>query len=191
MIDKLYEKYFQKSKSFLYPALGIGRKSPFQPENTYIAIADKIGAEEMRLICTFKDNDSTEFLDFENQMLIGNPLFVEKLVSTHGLLLYVFDFQIYQADWFKFLIGRYSQLSNVLKRAIKYYYGENSSEYTYMETYLYPEEHYEEYAELLQISPDTLKSVGELCNSWDIDKEILKIPLEDLAVSTVDGSFAG
>lgn len=191
MISKLYEKYFQKSKSFLYPALGISRRSKFHPDNTYLSIEGRIGAEEMKLVCTFPDNSSTEFLDFESQMLLGNPLFLEKLVSLHGTLVYVFDFQIYQSDWFKFLTGKYSKLSNVLKRAIKHYYGEDSSEYSYMETYLYPEEHYEEYAELLGVSPGTLAGVGELCNSWDMEKEILKIPLEDLVVSPIDGSFAG
>lgn len=190
MIDKIHEKYFQKSKSFLYPALGISRTSKFHPDNTFISIDGKIGAEEMKLICKFKNNDSTEFLNFESQMLLGNPLFSEKLISSHDqILYYVFDFKIYQSDWFYFLTGKYSKLSNVLKRAIKHYYGEESSEYLYIETYLYPEKYFEVYARLLDIHVDEIKAIGELCNSWNMDKEILKIPLEDLVVSNTDSSF--
>ena len=54
MIDKLYSKYFQKSRSFLYPVLGIKKKSSVIPSGTYVSIKDKIGPEDMKLICTFK-----------------------------------------------------------------------------------------------------------------------------------------
>jgi hypothetical protein len=179
MIDKLYGKYFQKSKSFLYPALGIKKTSYKLPSNTYLSFEGKIGLEDIKLICTFDEDDSEGFKSFESEMLIGNPLFLEK-IQVKDSNLYIFDLQIYEADWFNFVLGRYSKLSSHLKRAIKTYYGEKSSEYKYIETYLYPSEHFETYAKLLNVDINLLKEVGELCNGYDCKKETLKIPVEDL-----------
>jgi hypothetical protein len=94
--------------------------------------------------------------------------------------LYIFDLEIYQADWFNFILGKYSKLSAHLKRAIKTYYGEKSAEYKYIETYLYPEKYFETYAKLLNINVDILIKGGELCNPSDLEKETLKILVEDL-----------
>jgi hypothetical protein len=77
-------------------------------------------------------------------------------------------------------MGRYSKLSNVLKRAIKNYYGENSSEYKYIESYLFPDRYFENYAKLLDVEASVLKKVGELCDPCDLDKEKLKIPVDNL-----------
>jgi hypothetical protein len=95
MIDKLYGKYFQKSKSFLYPALGIKRTSSTMPSGTYVSLNGKIEPEDVKLICTFQQTDSEEFKIFEEQMLLSNPLFVEK-ISIKDYNLYVFDLEIYQ-----------------------------------------------------------------------------------------------
>jgi hypothetical protein len=179
MIDRLYGKYFQKSRSFLYPALGIKRTSNTLPSGTYLSIDGKVGAEEMKLICSFPHNESEGFKSFEEQMLTGNPLFIEK-IRVKDYNLYIFDLEIYQADWFNFIVGKYSKLSAHLKRAIKTYYGEKSAEYKYIETYLYPEKYFETYSKLLDVKVDTLINVGELCNPWDLEKETLKIPVEDL-----------
>jgi hypothetical protein len=77
-------------------------------------------------------------------------------------------------------MGKYSKLSNVLKRAIKNYFGPNSSEYKYIDTYLYPEEYYETYATLLNVDIDMIISTKELCNPCDMEKENLKLPKEYL-----------
>lgn len=179
MIDKLYGKYFQKSRSFLYPALGIKKGSYITPSGTYISLAGRVEPEDVKLICTFRDDQSEGFKSFENQMLLTNPLFVEK-IRIKDFNLYVFDLEIYQADYFNFLMGKYSKLSAHLKKAIKSYYGENSAEYKFIETYLYPEKYFDTYAKLLNIDVSLLKKVGELCDPCDLDKEILKIPVEDL-----------
>ena len=179
MIDKLYGKYFQKSKSFLYPALGIKRTSSTMPSGTYVSLNGKIEPEDVKLICTFQQTDSEEFKIFEEQMLLSNPLFVEK-ISIKDYNLYVFDLEIYQSDYFNFLLGKYSKLSAHLKRAIKSYYGDKSAEYKYIDTYLHPEKYFEVYAKLLDIDVETLKASGELCNPCDLDKETLKVPKEDL-----------
>jgi len=179
MIESLYSKYFQKSKSFLYPALGITKKNKISPIGTYISIKGKIGPEEMRLICVFKTSDDEEYKDFESQMLLSNPLF-EKHIETKGYKIYIFNMEMYKHDWFSFLLGKYSQLSSVLKKAIRHYYGEKSSEYKYIDTYLYPEKYFELYSKLLAVDIKILKSTGELCSACDLEKETLEIPKEDL-----------
>lgn len=179
MIQKLYSKYFQKSKSFLYPALGIKKIGKTMPSGTYISLEGKIGAEEMKLICTFKNSEAEDFKVFEQQMLISNPLFVEK-IQIKDYNIYIFDMEIYQNDWFNFILGKYSKLSNVLKKAIKTFYGDKSSEYKIIETYLFPNKYFEDYAELLEIDVETLEKIGELCDPCDLEKETLKIPEKDL-----------
>ena len=179
MIEKLYSKYFQKSRSFLYPALGIKKNAQVSPMGTYICIKEKIEPEDIKFICTFKKDTSDTFIKFENQMLLSNPLFEQK-IEAKDRNIYVFDFEIYKKDWFNFIMGKYSQLSPVLKRAIKSYYGENSSEYKFIETYLYPEKYFETYSKLLEIDVETLMNIGELCDPCDLEKETLKIPIENL-----------
>jgi len=179
MIESLYTKYFQKSRSFLFPALGIKRTSNFSPSGTYVSLEGLIQPEDIKLICAYKEDSSEGFRIFEEQMLLSNPLFVQVL-HIRDYNLYVFDFQTYTDDWFNFILGKYSKLSNVLKRAIKVYYGENSSEYQYIETYLYPEKFFDVYAKLLDVDVRTLKKIGELCDACDLTKENLKIPVGDL-----------
>jgi hypothetical protein len=77
-------------------------------------------------------------------------------------------------------MGKYSKLSTVLKRAIKNYYGDKSSEYKYIETFLYPEKYFTLYAKLLDVDVKTLQETGELCDPCDMEKENLKIPVADL-----------
>jgi hypothetical protein len=179
MIDSLYTKYFQKSRSFLYPALGIKRTANFSPSGTYIGIEGLVEPEDMKLVCAFKEDDSSGFKIFEEQMITTNPLYVQTL-SIQDYNLYVFDYETYANDWYSFLLGKYSKFSPVLKKAIKTYYGEASGEYRYIESYLFPEKFYDTYAKLLDVDVSTLKKVGELCDPCDLEKEKLKIPVGDL-----------
>jgi len=179
MIDSLYTKYFQKSRSFLYPAMGIKRTAHHSPSGTYIALDGLVGPEEMKLICSFREDLSEGFKSFEEQMLISNPLYFST-VHIQEYNLYLFDFSGYQNDWFNFIMGKYSKLSNPLRKAVKLFYGESSVEYKYMESFMQPEKYYDVYAKLLNVSVDMLKQVGELCDPCDLEKETLKIPVEVL-----------
>lgn len=181
MIDSLYTKYFQKSRAFLFPALGIKRTSNYTPSGTYLSVEGLVSPEDIKLVCSFPDDESEGFKAFEQAMLLSNPLFLE-VIPIQGYKLYVFDFQIYKADWFNFIMGKYSKLSAVLKRAIKNYYGDKSSEYKYIETFLYPEKYFTLYAKLLDVEVKTLQETGELCDPCDMEKENLKIPVADLEI---------
>ena len=182
MITKLYGKYFQKSRSFLYPALGI-KRGKFLPLGTYISIEGLVNPEDMKLVCSFKDDKSSEFKSFEELMLVSNPLFIEK-IKIKDVNLYIFSLEIYKNDYFYFLVGKYSKFSNPLKKAIRLYYGDKSAEYSFIETYLYPEKYFDLYSKLLDVEITTLEDLGELCDIFDMEKETLKIPTEDLEVLT-------
>lgn len=182
MIDSLYIKYFQKSRSFLYPILGIKKASYFKPEGTYVALNDTIQPVDVKLIVSFKRDSSDDFRKFEQKMLFGNPLF-KQVIEAQDHRLYVFDYTVHENDWFNFLLGKYSRLSPTLKNAIRDYYGEQSKEYEYIKTYLYPSEYFSQYASLLDIDEDVLKDIGELCDPCDLEKETLKIPVELLEKS--------
>lgn len=179
MIDKLYGKYFQKSKTFLFPALGIKKNVKFTPIDTYISLGSLITADEMKLIVSYKHIDSEEFQTFEKEELLSNPLF-NQMILIEDYNLYVFDFDKYKQDWTNFLLGKYSKLSTVLKRAIKTYYGQTSTQYQYVDTYLYPAEYYELYAKLLGVELEIIEKAAELCDPVDLEKENLKISIKDL-----------
>jgi len=179
MIKSIYSRYFQKSRSFLYPALGIKKNDRFKPKATYLAIKGLIEPEDVKFVCTFDKNDSDAFKYFEAKMLLENPLFSEK-IPMDDYNIYVFDYEVYTNDWFNFILGKYSKLSSVLKRAIKSYYGESSSEYSYIDTYLNPKEYFDVYSELLNVDVESLKEIGELCDPCDMEKETLEISVECL-----------
>ena len=155
-MNKLYSDYFQKSKSFLYPLLGVKKTNANSPLNTYISIEGYISADEIKLICTFKNDKSDRFIDFENNILLSNPLFENKY-QIKDYNIYIFNLEIYKEDFFNFILGKYSKLSTILKRAIKTYYGETSAEYKIIETYLNPEKYFELYAKLLDVDVKLLK----------------------------------
>lgn len=180
-MNSIYSKYFQKSRSFLYPILGIKKSSTISPLGTYIALEGIFTADETKLICSYKQDDSKEFIEFEEQMLITNPLFYKK-IEVGDYKLYIFDLKLYESDWFNFILGKYSKLSSIFKKAIKSYYGEKSAEYKYMETYLFPEKHFDNYAKILDVDVDDLKMIGELCDPCDLDKETLKVEIKNFEV---------
>ena len=183
MIDKVYAKYFQKSRSFLYPVLGIERTATFSPTGSFISIPGYIEPEDMKLVVTFKKEESEEFKTFENEMLLGNPLF-SNCISVEDYNIYIFNFDIYQKDWFNFILGKYSLLTGTIKKAIKAYYGETSNEFKYMDTYLNPQKYFGVYASLLNVSKNVVSEVGELCDPCDLEKESLTIPIKDLECLT-------
>lgn len=181
MIEKLYTKYFQKSKSFLFPMVGVRKTVAYPPVETYMALEGRVTPDDMVLVVLYKRNDSEGFIAFEKKMLTSNPMFLSKL-QTETHVVYLFNFQMHQNDWFNFLLGKYSKLSASFKNAIKLYYGDNSKGYSYMESYLFPQKYFDKYSELLGVDVDILKAIGELCDGCDLEKETLKIPVEDFVV---------
>ena len=183
MIKDLYKEYFQKSKTFLFPALQIARTSSIQVSATYISWEGMYKPEDRKLVVVYEDTDSPAFLAFETKVLKSNPLFFTQFKAKDGKSIYVFDYSVIKDDWDHFLMGKYSKLSKELKKSILSFYGKKSPEYDYIASYLLPEDFFVLYAQLLDVHISILEAVGELCSVYDLEKETCKISVELLESS--------
>lgn len=180
MIKTLYVDYFQKSKVFLFPVLGISKKSYEAPSQTFIQWENMYGIDDRVLICIYEDILSEAFIAFERDVLSSNPMLLTSRVTKDGRAIYVFDMSKIGEDWDMFIAGKYSKLSGILKDAISSYYGRKSKEYLYVASFLYPFDFYHTYAELLDIEVEILEQVVELCDIYDAAQETCRITANDL-----------
>ncbi len=180
-MKKLYREYFQKSKVFLYPLLGIKKGVRFVPVQTYISWNDIYPKDKNKLLCfyTVEEKWIKEFEMFAELFLTTNVLFDEMHKIGNLDFLYIFDLGTYKRDINKFKIGKYSKFTKRTKEIIMKFFGETGTISEYIESYLYPEFYYEDYSEILNVEMNDLKKVGELCSKPDLDKEDFK---KDLAI---------
>jgi hypothetical protein len=179
VIDALYRKYFQKSKIFLYPLLGIKRGTSVVPSETYLAWNKKVNSEDMKLVCAYTIRTDQEFIQFEKNILLKHNR-VHDMVRIDDKLVITFNFSDLNDDWSCFLEGKYSKMNLNTKRKILEFFDKRSGNYAYVESYLFPEKHFETYAKILGVDTEILKSVGELCDKPDLEKEKLLIEVADL-----------
>jgi hypothetical protein len=83
-------------------------------------------------------------------------------------------------DWLYFIEGKYSKIHASVKKRILNYFNNNSANFIYVESYLFPNKFYEEYANILNVNVDLLISVGELCTKPDLEKETLLVEIKKL-----------
>ena len=178
-INALYRKYFQKSKIFLYPLLGI-KKGNIVPSETYLSWNDSYGPEDAKLICVYDSDYTSTFLNFEENVLLKHNRLCDHVRLNPNLTICTFDFSDLKDDWMLFIDGKYSQMNDLIKRKILTYFEKNSGNYVYIQSYLYPKKYMSKYAELLDVPIDLLESVGELCDKPDLEKEKLLIEVADL-----------
>lgn len=180
VINALYGKYFQKSKIFLYPILGIKRGTSVIPEETYLSWNNQYNPEDMKLICLYKTRKDAEYKSFEANTLLKHTRLYDYIKINETTSVFIFDFYDLQNDWNKFLIGKYSKIENTTKNKILGFFEKNSGNYVYVHSFLYPLKWYDRYAELLDVQPELLKSVSELCSLPDLEQENLLIKVADL-----------
>jgi hypothetical protein len=179
-LKKLPKEYFQKSRIFLYPTLGIRKGSNITPEETYIAWEEFVTPKDRKLICVYKSQDTDEYKAFERSKLINNKRFDNIMQTVDNRSIYIFSFENDSVDFDNFINGKYSSLSPTFKKIIEEYYGKSSVSYEFVMSYLYPEDYFKIYSEILNVDINLLKSVGELCAPVDVDKETLKLSIEDM-----------
>ncbi len=170
MMNDIYRKYFQKSFTFLYPLLEIVKKK-YKPSQTYIEWESVYTKENRKLICIYKREDSTEWCEFEREELINHPMLDYCLPLDDNKVVYVFDFNIYKEDYDNFLKGKYSRFSTLAKKLLTSFYGIHTPEWVYIESYVFPEVYFDKYAEILGVDVELLKITGELCETYDCEKE--------------------
>jgi hypothetical protein len=180
VIKSLYKDYFQKSRVFLYPALGITRGVSVTPIETYVSWKDYYAKEDGKLICLYHLRSDEEFRKFEKSKLLGNNLFHDFKQVDQNKGVYVFDFSGLRHDWDCFLKGKYSQMTPDQKRRIKDYIGRTSPHAPYVESFLNPDKYYKLYAEMMHVHEQVLRDVGELCTIPNLESETLEISVISL-----------
>lgn len=184
ILKKLYNRYFQKSKSFLFPILGFKRKMSFPPRQTYVAWKNYYVPQDCRLMVSFDIGlDTPEWQKFLKDRLYTHEFFSEHIASTEHYVntqgkpckravdIIVFDLSFHSEDVHNFLKGKYSLLSDNLKTVIRNYYGYQSPEWAHMESFVFPEKHYPQYANLLDVEEELLREGVELCEQYNAEKE--------------------
>lgn len=171
-MEELYKEYFQKSKTFLYPLLGFSRVYQPMVKEVFLSWDGYTKLEDKHLICVFKKNDSEKWSNFEINNLMTHPLLIESIAINDNKVIYIFDFSVpgYVEDFDLFIKGKYSKLSINAKKHIAKYFGINTPEWVYIESFIHPAKYYKIYSKLLGIDVDHLKD-GELCSFFDSDKE--------------------
>ncbi len=172
-IQSIYNRYFQKSKVFLYPLLGLKRGNSVIPSETYLAWDPYYIPEDMKLVCLYHPNKSNEYENYEKKYLIKHTRLCDiKDIDKHAKL-FIFDFSDLKDDWENFMNGKYSKISEKTKSKVLGFFEKGSPNQIYMKSYLHPEKYFNDYAECLDVDTDFLESVGELCAKPDLEKETL------------------
>ena len=189
-ITTLYDKYFQKSKIFLYPLLGIKRGTSVVPDETYISLENnEITSEDMKLVTLYKVRKDSMYKNFIDKVLLKHPRMTEQWIIDENKTVFVFDFCDLEDDWHHFINGEYSKMSSDVKKKINSFFEKNSGNALYVNSYLYPVNHFNNYAKILDVSPELLKQVGQLCDKPDLKKETLvleKANLENINDSKIN-----
>jgi len=179
-LNALYKKYFQKSKIFLYPLLDIKRGSCAVPTETYICWEGNYSPEDMKLVCVYHTKNDPEYIEFEKNVLLKHNRLFDYSKIDSSTSIFIFDFSDFSEDWEHFVAGRYSRINPVLKRKILNYFDDNSANHIYVNSYLFPEKFFEQYARILDVTVELLQSVGELCDKPHVKRENLMIEVADL-----------
>lgn len=190
MIKSLYkgpnnERYFQKSRVFLYPVLETKRNTQIKsivPISSYISWEGHYSPEDMKLICSFYLRNDEGFKLFEKNMLLRHPQFFDFKECEDGIGVYIFDFSKFSLDWNFFLMGKYSKMGPVVKERIKNYYNANNSNAVWVDSFINPNKYYEIYSRLLNVEVSTLKG-GELCDCPDFTREHLNLLVKEEGVT--------
>lgn len=183
ILKNLYTEYFQKSKVFLYPLLAIKKGVRFVPSETYMSWNGIHGVEDNHIICIYDVSDKilSKYKLFEDQYIRNNKKFKYTIdLENRNKKAIVFDLSRYKNDIDRLIKGEYSKISKRTKEIITEFFGEHGTIAEYVESYLYPTYWHEDYAQLLDVSLETIQKVYELCDKPDLDKENFKYKSTEL-----------
>jgi hypothetical protein len=180
VIDALYKKYFQKSKIFLYPLLGIKKGTKIVPSETYLGWGTSISPEDMKLVCVYKTVGNPDYLDFEKDVLLKHSRLCDYVKANNNTSIFTFDFSDLDDDWGHIVNGQYSKVSMNIKRKILDFFDKNGGNHLYVKSYLFPEKFFDTYANILNVPISLLQEVGELCDKPNLEKELLTLEVVNL-----------
>ena len=180
MLKSLYSGYFQKSKAFLYPALLIPRGISVTPINTYVSWDGYYSQSDCKLMVLYHLRSDVEFKSLEKKYLFSNPMFQDFYEIEDGKAIYVFDFQDHKDDFEMFINGKYSKISQTLKKLIIGHYTQSKKYFVHIDSFINPEMYYDIYSKLLSCDKKILMEVVELCDKPDLEKENLQCSIKNL-----------
>jgi hypothetical protein len=166
----------------MYPLLGITNSAPFKPTNTYLEFLERgLTTESTNLIVAYdrahKDNNPESFSSFEGKYLFSNRFFSD-FEENYDNILYFFDLSRINADYKKIVDGRYTTLSEPLKRLIDRYHTSHMGPNAHIRRWLFPNDQaYDFYAKQYNVEPELLKKGVELCSKPDIEQETFRIKI--------------
>lgn len=170
----LHKNYFQKSRVFLYSSLGFKRGHKFVPVETFTRWKNYFEFEDCKLCLLFKDSNDPLFKNYEEKMLLKHIQFYDSKTVENNQVVFIYDFSICANDWKWFMHSRYSYFSEEHKKKILNFYGKDSPNFPYVESFLYPDKYYRLYSDLLCIEEYHLRTIKELCTKIDKEKETLE-----------------
>ena len=186
----VYTRYFQKSKVFLYPLLGIKKGYKHVQKNTYVIWDQFFDKNDYRLMAVYDNDNSVDYKVFVDTVLQPLPASHAKFKISESKDLFLFDMARHKHDFDCFYDGRFSQMTVEAKRRIKNYFGSVGRISKYISSFLDPEEFHDDYAEAFNVSHELIQDVYEVCSKPDIDKETfrektLEVPfdLSDISIS--------
>jgi len=170
-LTSLYKEYIQKSRIFLYPILKIPRGVSVTPIQTYMEWEGKYKVSDCKLISVYHLRDDPDFKKFESKKLLQNAKFNNFFELEDSKGVYVFDYKDSKDDYLKIVNGKYSQLSDRYKHKILDFFKNHRAHHAYIESYLYPDKYFTMYSDLLNVSLEVIKEVGELCSKPNFNAE--------------------
>lgn len=171
-MNLVYTKYFQKSKIFLYPLLGIVKGSLYTPINTYLCWEGVYNINDSKFICVYENVRAAEFTNFQNRILKKSSKYHSHFVVENKVV-YVFNF-LNNENYNNIIAGKYSRLSKEAKDVIMAYFKTDNIR-KYIDSFLYPEQYHKEYASYLDVELSIIQSIHETCSIPDIKKETLTL----------------
>ena len=176
----VYTQYFQKSKVFLYPLLGVEQGIKIVPVNTYVCWKNLYSTSDRRLICVYEENDKSRFHEFEKNTLKSNLLYETSITLDDKRTAIIFNYSFYKSDYDCIIEGKYSKLSKNSKDIIEKFFINNSKMAERVNSFLYPEEHHQSLADKLGVDFNVIQNLHEICSKLNIKNETLiyKIPEE-------------
>ena len=177
----IYREYFQKSKVFLYPLLNIKKGIRFVPVETFISWTNHYDSKDMKLITLYDiDSSNKDFNKFEADVIYKNRYFENFYQLTDKKNIYIFDISIYKYDLNRFKNGEYSKFSKKTKEIIENFFGDIGTISKYVDSYLFPDEWHEVYAEYFNVPLQLIKDTHELCDKPNLKKENLTIKIPEI-----------
>ena len=183
---KLFKTYFQKSKVFLYPLLGIAKGAKYIPKETYMSWENHNPTGDMKLFCVYKHKQTKGFLEFEEKKLLKNKNFFDYKKLEDNTHLYIFDLGNYPQTWIAVQTGVYSKINEREKKKILKFFGQAGVVAETVESYMYPEFYHEDYAELLNVNLGSIKDTWEVCDPPNLEKETLVKNVKQIEIITKD-----